>query len=59
MVRYLVFGVSLAGALGMAAAPQTALRVATEGSEALSALLTGAFLLLLASAARRAPADKD
>lgn len=59
MVRYAVLGISLVGALGTAAAPQAALRVATEGSEALSALLTGAFLLLVASAARRTPAEKD
>jgi hypothetical protein len=44
--------------LGLAAGPRTALGVATSGSEAVSALVTGAILLLLATAARRTPSAR-
>jgi len=47
------------GALGLAAGPSTAIGMATGGSEAMSALVTGAVLLLLASAVRHAPVRKE
>ena len=60
MVKQLSLVLATLATLGFAAAePSTALRMATSGSESVSALLTGAVLLLVASAARRAPARKE
>ena len=57
MVRHTSLALALLGTLGLAAGPNTAFGMATGGaSEATSALITGAVLLLLATAARRAPA---
>ena len=52
-------GLAIVGTLGLATGPNSALTWATSGSEAVSALVTGAVLLLLAAAARRSPARKD
>jgi len=57
VVRLIALGVAMMGVLGLAArSPQ--LQVVSGGSEAVSTLLTGAVLLLLASLAQRAPASK-
>lgn len=53
MVKATVLGLALVGALGLAAEPGVALHAANGGSEALSALLTGTILLLVAAVAKR------
>lgn len=58
MVRHLSLALATVATLGLAAGPNNALEMATSGSEALSALMTGAFLLLLAAVARRTPVAK-
>ena len=59
MVRHMALALAIVGTLGLAAGPNTAFGMATTGSEPVSALVTGAVLLLLASAARRAPVRKE
>ena len=59
MVRHTILALAIASTLGLAAAPSTAIAMATSGSEPLSALITGAVLLLLAAAAKRVPARKQ
>ena len=54
----MALALALLATLGLAAGPNNALEIASSGSEALSALMTGAFLLLLAAVARRAPVVK-
>jgi hypothetical protein len=57
VVRLITLGVAMMGTLGLAArAPE--LQVASGGSEAVSTLLTGAVLLMLASLAQRPPVSK-
>ena len=55
VVRNTSLVLALVGALGLAAGPSSTLGKVTTGSEAVSALVMGAVLLLLAAAARRAP----
>jgi hypothetical protein len=50
---------ALLGALGLTAGPRTVFGLETVRSEPVSALVTGAVLLLLAAAARRTPASKE
>jgi hypothetical protein len=59
LVRHTILALAIASTLGLAAAPSAAIQIATSGSEALSALLTGTVLLLLAAAAKRVPARKQ
>lgn len=59
MVRHTSLVLAIVGTLGLAAGPNTAFGFASVGSEPVSALVTGAVLLLLASAARRAPIRKE
>ena len=59
MVRHTSLALAMLGTLGLAAGPNTAIGMATSGSESVSALLTGAVLLLLAAAARRTPIGKE
>jgi hypothetical protein len=55
LVKHTILALAIASTLGLAAAPTRAIEIATSGSEALSALITGTVLLLLAAAARRVP----
>ena len=55
VVRHTSLALAMLGTLGLAAGPNTTFGLATAGSEPISALLTGAVLLLLAAAARRTP----
>ena len=59
MVKHTSLALAMLGTLGLAAGPNTAFGLGTSGSEPVSALVTGAVLLLLAAAARRAPVRKD
>ena len=59
MVRHTILALAIASTLGLAAAPSTAMEIAASGSEAFSALITGAVLLLLAAAAKRVPVRKQ
>jgi hypothetical protein len=58
VVKQISLALAVVGTLGLAAGPNTAFGMAAAGSEAVSALVTGAILLLLAAAARRAPATR-
>jgi hypothetical protein len=59
VVRHTSLALAVLGTLGLAAGPNTAFGLGTVGSEPVSALVTGAVLLLLATAARRTPARKE
>jgi hypothetical protein len=59
VVKHTSLALAMLGTLGLAAGPNTAFGLGTTGSEPVSALVTGAVLLLLAAAARRAPVRKD
>jgi len=59
LVRHTILALAIASTLGLAAAPSQAIDLATSGSEALSALITGTVLLLLGAAAKRVPARKQ
>jgi hypothetical protein len=59
LVRHTTLVVAILATLGLAATPSNALGIPTSGSEAVSALMTGAVLMLLAAVARRAPVRKE
>jgi len=59
VVKHLSLLLAIVGTLGLAAGPNAAFGLGTAGSEPVLALVTGAILLLLASAARRAPVRKE
>lgn len=58
-LRHAWLAVAIVGALGLAASPSSPFSMQSGGSEAVSALSTGAVLLLLAAAARRVPVRKE
>jgi hypothetical protein len=49
----------IVAALGVTASPSSGLSISAAGFETLATLMTGAVLLMLATAARRAPARKE
>ena len=55
MVKSTTFALATIAALGLAARPPAAFQLAAAPSEAVSALITGAVLLLLAGAVKRKP----
>jgi hypothetical protein len=59
VVRPTFLTLAILGAMGLAAGPTGALSVVPGGSEAASALFTGALLLMLATVARRIPIRKE
>ena len=58
-MKHVTLALALLGTLGLTAGPNTAFGISANGSEPVSALITGAVLLLVAAAARRAPARKE
>ncbi len=59
MVRQTSLVLAILGTLGLASAPNNAFGIAPPGSEAVSAMMTGAVLLLVAAVARRIPLRKQ
>jgi hypothetical protein len=59
VVRIMSLALAMLGALGLAAERADALSNVTTGSEAFSALIMGAVLLLLGAAVRRTPITKE
>lgn len=55
MLKRTSFALATIAALGLAARPAAAFQMATAPSEAVSALITGAVLLLLAGVVKRRP----
>ena len=53
MVKRTTLVIATVAALGLAAKPPAAFEMATAGSEPVSALLVGAFMLLVAAVAKR------
>lgn len=59
VAKHTTLALALLGTLGFAAGPSSAFGSGAGGSEPVSALITGAVLLLLSAAARRAPLGKN
>jgi len=59
VLKVVTLALAVFATLGLAAGRNTPFGLATSGSEPASALITGAILLLLAAAARRAPVPKE